>query len=135
MASFDEDFGQFQSACDIGERRSAVGVTILRPAHVEAALLGGTRHGVAIAVWTRRTRATKRGEGPLCLGCDREFGPGRRKPEAFCIAEPHYQSAPEQVVCTGICRHCARRANDELMATAAKGLIGKSAQPVDEGHA
>jgi hypothetical protein len=72
MASFDEDFGQFQSACDIGGRRSAIEVTILRPAHVEAALLGRTRHGLAIALWTRRTRGTKRGEGPLCLGCDRE---------------------------------------------------------------
>jgi hypothetical protein len=98
-------------------------------------LRGRTRQGLAIALWFRRAQGKKRVEGPLCLGCDREFGPGRHKPEAFCIAQPYYELEPTNVVCTGICRRCARRTNDELMATAAQGLIGKSTEPVDEGHA
>jgi hypothetical protein len=100
-----------------------------------AALAAKSPYFLIIARWLMTARGSKRGEGPLCLACEREFGLGRRQPEAFCVAQPYYRPEPESVIVTGICRRCAGHSDDELMAIAGKGIMGKDASPMDEHQA
>jgi hypothetical protein len=58
--------------------------------------------------WSATALKSRPGEGPLCLTCDAEFGPGRTAPAAFWFRSP-YAKQSKLTVISGICPTCLTR--------------------------
>jgi hypothetical protein len=59
--------------------------------------------------WAAVTVKTKPGEGPHCITCDTEFGPGRAIPAAFWFQFPY--ACPSVVVIEAVCDKCIAEQN------------------------
>jgi hypothetical protein len=60
--------------------------------------------------WSAAVCRTKPGEGPNCLTCDTEFGPGRTVPAAFWFQLP-YARLPTVIAIDAVCPTCFKRSD------------------------
>jgi hypothetical protein len=58
--------------------------------------------------WSGIVYKTKPGEGPHCLTCDAEFGPGRTVPAAFWFQLP-FACRPTVMAVDALCSACFER--------------------------
>jgi len=71
---------------------------------------GFTAKAEAFHQWKATAVKSKPGDGPLCLTCDVEFGPGRAVPAAFWFQSPLKKSSKATII-NGVCPTCFTRAD------------------------
>jgi hypothetical protein len=64
----------------------------------------------AFMQWSASGLKSTLGDGPLCLTCDVEFGPGRTVPAAFWFQSP-FAKLSKAVIISGICPACFARSD------------------------
>src|SRR5262249_12341542 len=71
----------------------------------------------AFLQWTAMAVKSMPGDGPLCLTCDSEFGPGRAIPAAFWLQIP-FAKRWKVTVISGVCPVCFTRGDcvDRILA-------------------
>src|SRR5437763_2511042 len=103
---------RFHIVCRLGAGpRWAADAIVFRGPHMLAAALSTNREAViltaAIQQWLQRAAEAQRGDGPLCLACEHEFGPGPAWPVAFAVIRPRKLDGAGHIMMIGICRSCA----------------------------
>lgn len=78
---------------------------------------GFTAKVEAFHQWSATAIRSTPGDGPLCLTCDIEFGPGRAVPAAFWFQSPFAKWSKATVI-SGVCSACFARADcvDRILA-------------------
>jgi hypothetical protein len=126
MGINDSDYAQRMNAFHAAHR-GAVQACIIHRTDVLALLLAAAAGNVdariitdSIETWMRDAQHRDKANRFLCLDCETTFHQ-RRIPDAFLVVTP-FATLSGHAIGTGICRRCANRDDDQLMAKAIDGV-------------
>jgi len=85
----------------------------------------------AFVKWSAAAYQMKPGDGPHCLTCDAEFGPGRTVPAAFWFRFP-FAHQPKVMAVDALCSACFERRDciDRIVAEVGKGNLSVRVIPM-----